>query len=177
MSGWTTEVVTTLRAMVGAGKSANDIALVTGFSRSAVIGKATRLGLKLHGQMGGARSPKQKSDPVARAPVAKKSAASHPGNIRSKKDAMKGDPGLEPPITSEDARRYDATARAVPLDDVGKGGCKFPVNAAALHEPHLFCGHPASHGSWCDHHRRRVFGQGTRGERRAEETLRKEAAR
>lgn len=56
--GWTAEAIETLKRLCGDGYSASQIALAMGVSsRSAVIGKASRLGLNLHGRPTGRPRP------------------------------------------------------------------------------------------------------------------------
>ena len=59
---WSMGQIHRLRTMAGAGHSGAQIALALGKSRSAVLGKAHRLGIKLGGQLPGAtaNSPKPK---------------------------------------------------------------------------------------------------------------------
>ena len=72
---------------------------------------------------------------------------------------------------------YDAAAPARPLEKLGMFDCRFAVNDAARGEPHLFCARPAEDAySYCAHHRLRMKGAGTVGERQATAVLRREAA-
>lgn len=43
-----------------------------------------------------------------------------------------------------------------PLSMLAPRRCRFAVNEAARHEPHLFCGLPAD-GMYCEHHRRLAY--------------------
>jgi len=72
---------------------------------------------------------------------------------------------------------YDAAAPARPLAELGMFDCRFAVNNAAPRETHLFCARPAddAHG-YCRHHRLRMKGSGTVGERQALAVLKREAA-
>ncbi len=58
--------------------------------------------------------------------------------------------------------------RSVPLLDLNRGECKWPVNDAAIGELHLFCGNPAD-GSYCRSHARLGVGYGTRSEKLADQ--------
>lgn len=55
MSDWSAKRVEQLTTLVERGQSAGQIADAIGISRNAVIGKAQRLGLKLHGAASGGR--------------------------------------------------------------------------------------------------------------------------
>ncbi|MCO6386372.1 GcrA family cell cycle regulator [Aliihoeflea sp. 40Bstr573] len=168
--GWTEERQATLTRLVHAGKSAGEISKVLGVSRSAIIGRVHRsTDLHLTGRsvkttvaLGTAKGiPSTKP---------KKAAPVHPGNLRGKREGRSGDPVFHQPITTAEAYAFDAASRALPIGKLRlRGDCKFPVNEAAPGEPHLFCGLPTMRGSWCDHHRRRVAGAGTRGEQAASE--------
>lgn len=56
--------------------------------------------------------------------------------------------------------------RSVPLLDLKRGECRWPVNDAAKGEMHLFCGN-AAEGVYCRPHFIRSIGIGTQGERSA----------
>lgn len=167
-SAWTDDRQATLIRLVRAGKSAGEISKVLGVSRSAIIGRVHRsTDLHLTGRsvkttvaLGTAKGiPSTKP---------KKAAPVHPGNLRGKKEGRSSDPVFHVPITPTDACAYDAASRALPIGKLRlRGDCKFPVNEAARGESHLFCGLPTKGGPWCDHHRRRASGAGTRDEQAA----------
>lgn len=167
-SEWTPERQNVLATMVRAGKSSSEIAKVLGVSRSAIVGCVHRSpGLRLLGRpvVTTVARGTAKGIPTLKP---KKVAPVHPGNLQGKKNGRNEDPTFQAPITTTEARAFDAASRALPIGKLRLfGDCKFPVNEAAPGEPHLFCGLPTSRGSWCDHHRRRATGSGTRGEQAA----------
>lgn len=60
-----------------------------------------------------------------------------------------GDDGIAP-------HDYDAGARNIAMIELKSGDCRWPVNAAAPGEQHLFCGQPALLSIYCPHHCRRA---------------------
>ncbi|MCA0276284.1 MAG: GcrA family cell cycle regulator [Proteobacteria bacterium] len=83
----------------------------------------------------------------------------------------------KPRPTIYSAVQYDADTRRIPLEDLERGDCRWPVNDPAKGETFLFCGQSAeTDNPYCTHHRLRSLGFGTEGERRAEAILRKAAA-
>lgn len=57
-----------------------------------------------------------------------------------------------------------------PIHMLGHGECRWAVNDAEKGELHLFCGAPAE-GPWCECHRRKSIGAGTRSEQIAPRVL------
>ncbi|TIX55572.1 MAG: hypothetical protein E5V25_28965, partial [Mesorhizobium sp.] len=100
----------------------------------------------------------------------------HAGSIRGRKEGRafdlvvvlrprRVDDGISPHV-------YDAASLHVPLEALKPRECRWPVNAAALGEEHLFCGQAtAEERSYCPHHCRRAVGAGTPHERAAPRAL------
>jgi hypothetical protein len=63
----------------------------------------------------------------------------------------------------------EPSPKRLPLADLDKGQCRWPVNDASVHERHLFCGtSTAGPGKpYCPYHMARSIGEGTKSEREA----------
>lgn len=155
---WTDENIATLKVMWAEGKSAATIAAhLHGVSRSAVIGKAARLGLKKHVNapnspyrappppkvkplVGTNNRPKKKADPVKVAEVLKIENRPAP-------------PSIPKPLSLK-------------LFELNHDDCRWPVSGEKAST--LFCGHDVQPGcSYCPGHHRLSIGAGTRSERMA----------
>ena len=78
------------------------------------------------------------------------------------------------PTSSEAAKRDTHPDGTWPLADLRTGQCRFACTADDVpRDQHRFCGRPTRvgrsnlHGSWCDEHLPRVWGQGSVSERNA----------
>jgi GcrA cell cycle regulator len=150
---WTEQTVETLKKLALEGRSASWIAAALGApSRSAVIGKANRIGIKLNGAM---RSP----------PIEDES-----GSSGTPKESFVGQ-ALPPPrsgalAVSGQKRRSDrwtcATAdvaemRRIGFAEVGETECKYPLGDPAQ-ENFAYCGLEAARGrAYCADHCRMVY--------------------
>ena len=129
---WTDEQLSILNEEWPKGMSAKAIAIMIGdgITRSAVLGKAHRLGLK---------HPKRRGDKPRTTPFRAQRRASRPPTYIP--------PKLEPVVS--------ITYTTI-LDDLRNGQCRF---TASDHSPFLFCDAEAELGySWCMFHKRIVFG-------------------
>ena len=189
MFNWTQKAIETLKQRRIEGKSYGVIAAELGCSKGAAIGKATRMGFA---HLVPAKAAQQKTRPPAtarrqasfkgeaspKAEASSKGEASckreaftnvkplkqnlHAGNIASKREARRRDPGLENVLTLALAPA-PVTGDTVAFEDLQHGQCRFPVNAEEPSPKMMCCGAPvvnrhAREGklekTHCDHHRR-----------------------
>jgi GcrA cell cycle regulator len=166
---WTPERMQTAKAMWIAGRSATEIANhLGGLTRNAVIGKVHRMGL-MRSERTARKAPaapkRIKEAKLASAPKRKKSGAGPMGSLEGHRpNVIKGVQGAQPsqkvvPIESaikarlRAAESANAGARRVPIMELERGQCRWPVNDAARGDEHLFCGAPAIPGkSYCAAH-------------------------
>lgn len=59
--------------------------------------------------------------------------------------------------TTPEGAAYDAASLRLPLADVGRDGCRFPVNDAPTAAGILFCGHSVHAKRYCEHHLARAY--------------------
>ncbi|HXZ16584.1 MAG TPA: GcrA family cell cycle regulator [Roseiarcus sp.] len=169
---WTEQTVETLRKLALEGRSAAWIAAAIGApSRSAVIGKANRIGVKLNGApcRGAAGRPRYRSS-------ARQSAWARPRPPEG--DALFDRPTAEPtwerapsrprsrtPTVRHERRRRgwlygDAEVgemRRIGLVDIGEAQCRWPIGDA-LDEDFAFCGLQVARGrAYCAGHCRMVY--------------------
>jgi len=160
-ANWTDERTELLVDLWRAGLSCSKIAkaLGGGATRNSVIGKVHRMRLpgrvtldRLPTREPGKRGPdrtvrmtKQRrvalGQPLDLAPIKK-------SKVKPNGEAWEAAPGVEP----------------VTLLDLEAGQCKWPVGQDS---PYLFCGAPASHNHYCEHHYAWSIGDGTPSERSA----------
>lgn len=165
---WTAEAIQTLRAMRQDGLSAQVIAERLGTTRSAVIGKASRMKIG-----GGARqwpTPRSSSPPLRPAQRADKPAShSFAPSRRCRETRIEAAPEAIKP-SAYDAGRLP---KAVPLADLGIGDCRFAVSANDVAaDQHRFCAAPVvdrlvgsethPHANYCAHHAARVVSSASR---------------
>ncbi len=161
MNPWTVEKIETLRRLVADGFSASHIAKeLGGVSRNAVIGKCTRLGLKLHG----ADTP----TPSQKAPVPKRAIVRTPRMPKSKADPV-ALAGLQELLDRAPPPVVDALpapkSLGLTLTELEAGDCRWPEGERA---DITFCGRNVEQGrSYCPYHVRLSRGKGTESERRA----------
>lgn len=133
MNLWTDEQDSELRKMVAAGKSISIAAAALGRSRTAVQGRAGRLGLRFAGG-----KPKLKARRIL------------VHNLVNKKLSRLADPGLEP-------RAEEQRDGVVRLLDLKPRHCRFPIGDPT--KPDFgFCGADRSGASaYCDSHHRLCY--------------------
>jgi GcrA cell cycle regulator len=128
-SAWTTESDAELKRHIEAGSTYREIASAMGMSRSAIGGRAARLGLKSLNLSGNA--PKERRPPVPRTPR----------------------PQFVERITQiglAQLRCVEVEPLHLTLDELERCNCRFPLGDAA---PFSFCGHPALAGRpYCGSH-------------------------
>lgn len=141
---WTDERIDSLRALAAAGRSMSDMAaelsaqFSCSVSRSAVIGKIHRLGIKT------LRRKNQYED----RPVKKRARRQRvsPITIRRIVVAKRTFRQIE-----EEYRAADRIG--VDLLDLGHGLCRWPLGGLMEPPPHKFCGRPALKGRpYCEYH-------------------------
>jgi GcrA cell cycle regulator len=160
-SNWTDERIEVLVNLWQAGLSCGKIAkeLGGGATRNSVIGKIHRMGLAARVTLDRfpTRAPgKRGPDRTVRMTKARKVALGKPLDlppIKKAKQKPQGQawqpiPGIEP----------------VSLLDLEAGQCKWPVGQDS---PFMFCGAPATHNHYCEHHHAWSIGDGTASERAA----------
>lgn len=138
---WSREKVDRLRHFVSQPLTAGEIGVQLGISRSAVIGKASRLGLTLAFARLDPHWPRPKPE----------------ANQRSKPKSA------EPPSAP-------ATVVVSPVHilDLARQHCRYPLWADQEQPTFMFCGaQTIDSSSWCATHLKRVSGPGTSSERRA----------
>lgn len=168
---WTTELVELLTDLWNVrGLTASQCAAQLGVTRNAVIGKASRLGLN------GRKSPILPRLPasVARArrnELQRQRLASKPKQPKLRQPRIKRQPMPELPPAPQKPRgeAWDAIPgiQPVSLVDLEAGQCKWPIGQDS---PYLFCGAPATHRHYCEHHHAWSVGNGSSFERAAIKT-------
>jgi GcrA cell cycle regulator len=147
---WTAEAVEDLRKLALAGKSASNIAAALGMaSRNAVIGKASRMGLKLGG---GGRGPETRKALAGRAsaPYTRPNAANHGSDT-----ALVGDPRVKPGEGRSVWKLGEAEIgemRRVRFEEIREFACRWPLGDPRSGE-FAYCGlTPAKGQSYCAGH-------------------------
>jgi GcrA cell cycle regulator len=145
MMEWTDERVDELKRLFEEGLSSPELAAKMGLTRSAIMGKCRRLGLKIVRKIVVRTSqtpvcPKQRN-PKSRTKVTRYATRWGAYSTETK-------PGELPPETIVDLAPLN-----IPLADIRALQCRWISNEA----PVLFCGHSAPVGSWCPAHRAVVF--------------------
>jgi len=159
---WTKEAIEVLRTLALQGHSARAIAEALGApSRSAVIGKANRIGVKLNGGgPGGAARPRQASDAPSRS-IRRPRRADAPG--RALVSTFPREAGRPNWIFAE-AEVGDMLG--VGFEDIAETNCRWPVGDP-LNEDFVYCGLPPARGrSYCAGHCRMAY-QPPKGAREA----------
>jgi GcrA cell cycle regulator len=141
MMVWTDQRNEELRGYFEAKMSASEMAakMGNGLTRSAILGKCHRLGLK--------RGHKE----IYRKPSDPRQARKKPTNryaTRGGAYSVETKPGAPPPETIVDLAPLN-----IPLADIRALQCRW----VSSEQPVLFCGHSALVGSWCEAHRLVVF--------------------
>lgn len=160
-ANWTDERVAKLTDLWKAGLSCSKIAneLGGGATKNSVIGKVQRL--KLPGRVTTDRYPTR---------VPGKRGADRKVRMTKRRRVALGQPADLPQIkVSQQKPQGEAWApiqgvEPVSLLDLEAGQCKWPVGQDS---PFMFCGAPATHHHYCEHHHAWSIGEGTPSERSA----------
>ena len=150
---WTEEAIELLRTLAHEGRSARAIAEALGApSRSAVIGKANRIGVKLNGGgPAGAERPRQASDAPSR-------------SVRQPRRPAASGRVLVSAHPREPRKQHWIFAGAevgdmlrVGFEDISETNCRWPVGDP-LSEDFVYCGLPPARGrSYCAGHCRMAY--------------------
>ncbi len=170
---WSAARIAYLRAHYGIDRTASEIAETLGVTRGAVIGKASRLGLKCsdetrlrhyeRGQWRRYRGKGAKLLPCERQRTGEVSAKPTEGARKKRTGLVRLPP---PSMVAEEPRPLRRCAPPPPcstehlggatLPDLRPRACRFPVAGEGVDT--LFCGAPVKpETSWCPHHHARVF--------------------
>ena len=142
MAAWTQTEDETLTSLWVKGLSSSQISDELGRrSRSAVIGRAHRIGLPTHDDAPQFQSGKAKRRDKQRQEFSVRTIRRSAGGTCSKQSLPKSPRKMPAPILAPDSH-------PVAIEQLDRGMCKWPVTAAA---PHKFCGAPAD-GSYCAFH-------------------------
>ena len=155
---WVPEIQERLVALAGERLSSTQIAQALSqefgrqFTRSAVIGRLYRCKIPLRGN---SAAPKR----LANAPKEKPAAVKRVANtfMISVPNKAKPPAPSAPRRTSKEAAEYDAQGLGLPLLDVPRGCCKWPISPFEA-VSHRFCALPVEDGAdiYCAAHRRRA---------------------
>ncbi len=161
MNPWDNGKIEMLRRLVAQGYSANQIAKeLGGFSRNAIVGKCTRLGLTLSGQVG-RPDLKPKSGLVRTSRVPKKKP--EPAKVSELQRFIDRAP---PPVADSIPM---PKSLGLTLMELESHNCRW---SEGEREHITFCGHQIEQGrSYCAYHVRLSRGKGTESERRAAREL------
>lgn len=146
-SPWTEERLVQLADHVLAGRSARQIAQAMGMTRSAIIGKAHRLGLPLankHGEGGGPNPEARRERHLKLRRERHARLLAERGHVYKPKPAK---PAPLPPPTP---------VGALDLLDLGPRQCHWPVTDNA---PFFFCGNATDGHDYCPFHAARAIDQ------------------
>ncbi len=156
MITWTDKAIRTLKEQVVKGAMARDVAVMIGISRNAIIGKASRLGLRwalsdrvfLSAEEQIEQRNKQRRESRARAGVKSRGPRRSYGKRQpgaSPAAAMVRAPPPVPPLMKQ-----------ITFMELEAGSCRFPVGVSAV----LYCGVTADDGHpYCGWHRRIATGR------------------
>ena len=135
---WTEQTVETLKKFALEGRSAAWIATALGApSRSAVIGKANRIGIKLAG------APRPQADPRP---------ASRAGDGRAARGSTLAGPGGRAPVPAE-----VGAMRRIGLVDLGEDECRWPLGDPEQ-DDFAYCGLGVARGrAYCAGHCRLIY--------------------
>ena len=163
---WTAEAIEDLKRLAHEGKSAAHIAVALGVgSRNAVIGKASRIGIKLNG--GGRRSARGKT--AARAGRSQWASA-HYTRLNPSDDGADAAPGRDPGIIgSQPGAQGEKEAawmlgeveigemRRVRFEEIHEYACRWPIGDPKSGD-FAYCGlNPAEGQSYCAGHCRMAY--------------------
>jgi GcrA cell cycle regulator len=149
---WTDEAIEALKSMALQGRSARAIAEALGApSRSAVIGKANRIGVKLNGGSTGGERGFPPADGAPRPPRRPRGAA---GSGRSVVSILPRE--LRKPIWIFAGAEVGDMLR-VGFEDIAESNCRWPLGDP-LAEDFVYCGLPPARGrSYCAGHCRLAY--------------------
>jgi GcrA cell cycle regulator len=155
---WTAEAVEDLKKLALEGKSASHISAALGVgSRNAVIGKASRIGIKLGG---GGRGPGTRKAPAARPQWAKAPYPRHRADHDGSDLALVGDPRVKP---REGRAAWTlgeveiGEMRRVRFEEIREFACRWPLGDPRSGE-FTYCGlTPAKGQSYCAGHCRMAY--------------------
>jgi GcrA cell cycle regulator len=151
MTTWTDERIDQLRACIVAGFSASQIGREIGVTRNAVIGKTSRLGLKLPGQ-------KYNTSEIK---AARKKKTERAPRVRFYMPKLKT--GLVKVITDTDIPK----AQRKTIWQLGPCDCRWPVGEPGARD-FFYCGAPAlDWGPYCEGHHLRAHAREPEQQRRA----------
>lgn len=162
---WTDELAQKAKAMWIDGASAKVISEAIGtpdnyFTRNAVIGKLTRMGVM--GDGGTHQKRPVKLSAAGRMPKAKRMRGAKPQQTRRYERGST--PCAPTPLPVEEP----VTKVAVLWLKMGYRHCRWPMNDVNPIERHIVCGETAPDArSYCEFHAQLAIGPGTRGERNA----------
>ncbi|WP_273792398.1 GcrA family cell cycle regulator [Brucella anthropi] len=167
-STWTEDRRRIVANLLREGMSASQISECLGVSRSAIVSVVHRdatlreIGFARSAGRAGKLQPALLSRQHERPVRSRRSATERPAKPRSVvKPIVKQVEAVSPaePVSEQSvAPEAIAAPLFLPLADLDRSQCRFPVNDAAPGEQHLFCGHPVKiESSFCGHHHRRVF--------------------
>jgi GcrA cell cycle regulator len=151
---WTEEAIEVLKQLALEGRSARAIAEALGApSRAAVIGKASRVGIKLNGGVGGAAPRRARGDADRPRPA-----------VIPRPNSLSCRPALVPDIPREPRKPRWIFARAevgemqrVGFAEMGEVNCRWPLGDP-LSEDFAYCGlQPAPGRSYCAGHCRMAY--------------------
>jgi GcrA cell cycle regulator len=176
---WTPEQDARLSDLLREGMSASQIGAELGVSRNAIIGRVGRN--KELAQIGFARKsgwPGQRVSELkkrkSRAKPASELRVHKPAQPRRRIKVVSPSILFEPvpskPLPEPAFVPGERLTVGRPIHMLGVNECRWAVNDAEKGELHLFCGAP-SEGPWCECHRRRSIGAGTRSEQIAPRVL------
>lgn len=171
-ANWTEDRIAKLTDLWNAGLSCSEIAaeLGEGATRNSVIGKVSRLELQPR------RNPVDRSKPPMSPEEAhlrklerqrhyrRTAASSRPPKVRKQRVPRVPKEAFVPVKPKGQAWEPISGLAPVALLDLEAGQCKWPVGQDS---PYLFCGAPATHGHYCEHHHAWSVGTGTASERTA----------
>jgi GcrA cell cycle regulator len=133
----------------------------TGYSRSATIGRARRMGLA------GPDRPADVPKHWPARPAKVKAAQVHQPRERRPADLMRAIPAFERVVTAE-LRCVEIVPRHLSLVDLEATDCRYPYGGDEDGEAITFCGHPRRRGSsYCTAHFHLTRGPGAASERDA----------
>lgn len=176
MAYWTPEQDARLEEFMREGMSASQIGALFGVSRNAVIGRVHRnkklkeIGLSHPPGNSGKRVEALKKRKSRAKPAHELRRTPRPKRVKVVSPSILFEPAPPKPLPEPVFIAGERLTVGRPLYLLGLNECRWAVNDADKGELHLFCGAPAD-GSWCECHRRKSIGIGTRSEQIASRVL------